>query len=399
MKTLLIDDDEFALKLLSIVLRDLGFDQITQYTRARDALTQLEESADEATLIFCDLQMPDMDGVEFVHHLNRIGYAGGLVLVSGHDSRVLQTGCRLAQAHKLHVLGAVHKPASPVKLKQLLGSQIGRADFAARAPRKTYSAADLRHAIENNELCNHYQPKVATDTARLIGVECLARWHHPEDGLVYPDQFIPLAEAHGLIDALTRVVLRGALHQTRRWQDSGLDVSMAVNVSMASLTALEFPEFVADSLAEARLPPASLILEVTESRLMNDPLSSVNVLIRMRLKGIGLSIDDFGTGHSSLAQLRDVPFDELKVDRSFVHGASRDGSQRAILEASLGMARQLKMKTVAEGVEDRDDWDLMRKLHCDVAQGYFIARPMAGEQLIDWVAQWDQRCRALALTL
>lgn len=206
---------------------------------------------------------------------------------------------------------------------------------------------------------------------------------------MFPDQFIAMAEEHGLIDALTGVVLTGALRQARLWQDAGLSLHVAVNVSMDNLAALEFTDFVVREVGKAGVPLTSLVLEVTESRLMKDSLGPLDILARLRLKRIGLSIDDFGTGHSSLAQLRDIPFDELKVDRSFVHGAYRDASLRAIVEASLGMARQLGMKTVAEGVEEQADWDFLRAAGCDLAQGYFIAKPMPAADLAGWIADWD----------
>ncbi|MDX9766086.1 MAG: EAL domain-containing protein, partial [Ectothiorhodospiraceae bacterium] len=244
---------------------------------------------------------------------------------------------------------------------------------------------------------NYFQPKVNPASGEVAGVEVLVRWHHPRDGLVMPVQFIPMAEEQGLIDGLTQVVLVDALHQARQWQDDGMPLHIAVNVSMDSLAALEFADFVADEVARAGLPMNHLVLEVTESRLMKDPRAALDILARLRLKRIGLSIDDFGTGHSSLAQLRDIPFSELKVDYGFVHGAWRDASLQAIFEASLGVARQLGMKTVAEGVEDRDDWDFLRARGCDLAQGFFIGRPMPAAELPEWMAQWEARRRDLDL--
>jgi EAL domain-containing protein (putative c-di-GMP-specific phosphodiesterase class I) len=274
-----------------------------------------------------------MDGVEFVRHLARIGYAGGLVLVSGEDGRILQAVEKLAKAHNLNVLGALHKPVSPEQLQHILD---GKSRRVARAlVRKIYEPDELRRAIAGGELVNYYQPKVALATGTIAGVETLVRWRHPQDGLVFPDQFIVMAEEHGLIDQLTRAVLTGALRQARLWQDAGLSLHVAVNVSMDNLAALEFPDFVAREMGKAGVPLTSLVLEVTESRLMKDSLAPLDILARLRLKRIGLSIDDFGTGHSSLAQLRDIPFDELKVDRGFVHGACRDASLRAIFERAL----------------------------------------------------------------
>ena len=231
----------------------------------------------------------------------------------------------------------------------------------------------------------------------LIGVETLVRWQHPDDGLVFPDDFIGVAEDNGLIDDLTHVVLAEALGQARRWLDQGLKLRVAVNVSMHTLARLEFADYVLGEVVRSGVAAEDLILEVTESRLMTDVLAPLYILTRLRLKHVGLSIDDFGTGHSSLSQLRDIPFDELKIDRSFVHGAGQDKTRRAIFTASLGMARQLGMRTVAEGVEDRADWDFLRQQGCDLAQGYFIARPMPADKLPAWLADWEARHSELAL--
>ncbi len=395
MGILLIDDEAFALKLLSHQLASLGVTDVTLREDAADALRLLETGEQEIGLIFCDLQMPGMDGVEFIRQLVRIGYSGGLVLVSGEDRRILQTAEKLSKAHRLNVLGALHKPVSPEQLRQVLENHPPRT-ATPHAARRAYTRGELWQALTGNELVNHYQPKVDLASGAVTGVETLVRWLQPGNGLIYPDQFIGTAEETGLIDGLTRTVLTNALKQARAWQDAGLHLNVAVNVSMDNLGSLDFPDFVARAAAMAGVPTTSLVLEVTESRLMKNPLDALDIFTRLRLKHVGLSIDDFGTGHSSLAQLRDIPFDELKVDRGFVHGAWRDPSIRAIFEASLGMARQLGLKTVAEGVEDRDDWDFLRASGCDMAQGYFIAKPMPAEQLAGWIAEWEVRYRELA---
>ena len=395
-KTLLIDDDSFALKLLAQQLNRLGCAGLTLCERTEEAIRLLESSPGAVGLVFCDLQMPDIDGVEFVRHLARIGYSGSLVLVSGEHGRLLRTVTKLAQAHRIHILGALKKPVTREQLNNVLAGFAKRKPDAPRAAAAAFGPAELERAIAADELVLHYQPKVALASGALIGVESLVRWQHPRLGLVYPDRFIGLAEDHGLIDALTLAVLAAALRQSRRWRDAGLELQVAVNVSMDNLAALDFPESVARLASEAGVEPSSLMLEVTESRLMKDARAPLDVLTRLRLKGVGLSIDDFGTGHSSLAQLRDIPFDELKLDRSFVSGAARDTSLGAIVEGTLAMARQLGLKAVAEGVEDQADWDYVCGHGCDVAQGYFIARPMPAVDLPGWRAAWELRRIELA---
>lgn len=392
MRILLVDDDAFALKLVRHQLGQLGYTDVEDFADPQEALTRLEADSATVDMILLDLQMPGIDGIEFVRHLARINFAGGVALLSGEDDRILQTAFRLASAHKLSVRGALHKPVTPGQLEVLLGAAT---DAPVRrtsgGSRKHYTAERLKQAIEAHELTNVYQPKVELATGRVAGVETLVRWQHPEDGMIFPDQFITLAEENGLIDALTRLVLKNAIAQARIWELAGLNLHVGVNVSMENLSDLNFPDSVAKALSDAGASHRSLVLEVTESRLMTNVISSLDILTRLRLKHIGLSIDDFGTGHSSLAQLRDIPFDELKVDRGFVHGAGRDASKHAILDASLAMAKQLGMTTVGEGVEDRADWDALRAAGCALAQGYFVARPMAAGAFPKWLEEWTVR--------
>lgn len=385
---LVLDDEPFMLMLLARQLANLGYTDVATCDNGQTALDRVDDALHVPQLILCDLNMPGMDGVEFVRKLVEHGYTGALILVSGEDERTLQSARKLVQAHHIEVLGSLHKPVSPQALSQMIEGWVPNARAVRRAPRKRYGAERLAQAIQHGELINYYQPKVSVATGEVIGVETLVRWRHPQDGMVFPDQFIGLAEAHGLIDALTAVVLAQALRDTAEWEREGLKLKVAVNVSMDNLTALEFPERVTAAAVAAGVSSQSIVLEVTESQLMKDLRAPLEILTRLRMRRFRLSIDDFGTGHSSLAQLRDVPFDQLKIDQSFVHGASGNETMRAIFFASLGLAKELGMEVVAEGVEDQADWDFLRKTGCDLAQGYFIARPMPVEEVHLWVLGW-----------
>jgi EAL domain-containing protein (putative c-di-GMP-specific phosphodiesterase class I) len=234
---------------------------------------------------------------------------------------------------------------------------------------------------------------VAMADGAVVGVEALVRLRHPLLGLVYPDRFVGVAEAHGCSDALTHAVITSALRDAVAWSDAGRPLQVAINLSMDNLLALDFPDTLDVWIAAAGVTPADLVLEVTESRLMHDPLAVLDVLNRLRLKGFRLAIDDFGTGHSSLAQLRDIPFQELKLDRGFVHRADCDPARMAIVESTLAMAHRLNMTVVAEGIEDVQDWDYLAGLGCDVAQGWHIARAMSAHEVVPWCAGWDARRR------
>ena len=391
-RILVLDDESFMLKLLNRVLANLGFTSVILCDSGRAALESIDANS-RPNLILLDLNMPEMDGIEFVRHLVERHYVGSLILVSGEDERMLQTAEKLVQAHKIPILGHLHKPVTPESLSLLLDKWTPPSRSSQGIPKKIYHAEELRAALDNHELINYYQPKVAVASGEVIGVETLVRWNHPVDGIVFPDMFIGVAEAFGLIDELTQVVFSNALAQAKAWRDAGIRLRVAVNVSMDNLASLSFLNFVAEMTAKVGIAPQDIVLEVTESRLMQDTRAPLEILTRLRLKRFRLSIDDFGTGHSSLAQLRDIPFDELKIDQGFVHRAWSDETLRAMYDASLSLARQLGMEIVAEGVEDRNDWDLLQRTGCDLAQGAFVSRPMLPGELPGWIEAWHERIR------
>lgn len=393
-KILIIDDDPFMLKLLTHMLENLGCNSATACDSGHAALEVIDSHNGHPDLILLDINMPEMDGVEFVRYLVERHYSGSIILISGEGERMLLTAVTLVQAHNIPVLGYLHKPVTPEGLAALLRKWSPPSQNELRMAKKNYSAEEIRAAIANGELINYYQPKVAIATGRVMGVETLVRWQHPLDGMVLPGEFIGGAEAHGLIDGLSRVVLANALAQAKVWQDMGLVLQLAVNVSMDNLASLDFADFAASQAAAAGVPPQQVVLEVAENRLpANDLRAPLETLARLRLKRFRLSIDGFGTGHSSLAQLRNTPFDELKIDRSIVRGAWAGKAEQEKYDACLGMARQLGMETVAVGVEDHDDWNFLHHTKCGLAQGYFIAKPMPAADLPAWMEDWRLRAQ------
>jgi EAL domain-containing protein (putative c-di-GMP-specific phosphodiesterase class I)/FixJ family two-component response regulator len=390
-KILVLDDEPFMLKLLDRMLRNSGYPRVTTCDNGQQALVLVGQLESYPDVILLDINMPQMDGVEFVRHLVEHRYLGSLILVSGEDERVMQSVETLVRAHRISVLGYLRKPVKTQELCELLDKWTAPVALADRKVEPLLDPAELARAIAQGELLNYYQPKVRVANGELLGLETLVRWQHPTRGLVPPDQFIGVAEQHGLIDELTLVVLAAALAQARVWKDAGLVLRLAVNLSMDNLTSLNFFDELVDLTTRAGVTPQDMILEVTESRLMEDQRIPLEILTRLHLKRFHLSIDDFGTGNSSLSQLRDIPFDELKIDQSFVHGAWSNTTQCAMFDASLGLAKQLKMEAVAEGVEDQSDWDFLRQRGCNLAQGYFIAPPMPAEDLPAWLATWELR--------
>ena len=248
---------------------------------------------------------------------------------------------------------------------------------------------DLRQALDRDlrQLALHYQPKLQLTDNRPCGVEALLRWQHPTQGNIPPDQFIPLAEQTGLIVPLTHWVLETAIKQCRAWQDSGITLAVAVNLSVRVLHDQSLPAHIAHLLKTYNFQPANLTLEITETCLMADPVRAKAVLTQLAALGVQLSIDDFGTGYSSLAYLKELPVHELKIDKSFVLGMGADTTTKdaAIVRSVIGMAHALTLTVVAEGVENADAQTILADLSCDTAQGYHICRPIPAPNLERWL--------------
>jgi EAL domain-containing protein (putative c-di-GMP-specific phosphodiesterase class I) len=245
----------------------------------------------------------------------------------------------------------------------------------------------LRQAIENHELILEFQPQVSLQTGRIVSAEALVRWQHPRRGLLGPNEFIPLAERVMLIEPLTQWVLNAALRESRAWQAAGHTVVVAVNFSMRSFQDPYLLETISSLLTTWNMPPSSLLLELTESSLMADPAETIEVITRLRAKGLRIAVDDFGTGYASLGYLKHFPVDELKIDKSFIRGMATDRKDLAIVRSTISLAHELGLQAVAEGVEDSATWDLLAQAGCDQAQGYYICEPVSAaglrEQLDD----------------
>jgi len=250
------------------------------------------------------------------------------------------------------------------------------------SPERLALVGELRRAIDNDELTLVYQPKVNLETGRWIGAEALIRWQHPQRGMIPPDQFIPLAEQTGLIRLLSRWVLGAALRQVRAWQGAGIDLPIAVNLSMRDLHDPDLPDMVAELLSTWQVSPSRLMVEITENGLMAEPARALQTVTGLRAMGIRIAIDDFGTGYSSLAYLKRLPVDELKIDRSFVRELAGDRDDLAIVRSTISLGHDLGLRIVAEGVEDAATMDLLQELGCDIGQGYHISRPVPPQDLV-----------------
>ncbi len=378
---LVIDDDAPTVQRIMTVLSELGATTVDSVNNINTALGRITKTTEHPDIIICALSIPN--GVAFFRHLEEKQFVGGIVLISNKSERILRMGSNLAQAQHLNVLGSLLKPFTEGALLNVLAHFKGPKAIFSPLPQSILTPEALLAAIEQDQLVPFFQPKVSVKTGKLVGVEVLARWQHPEHGLVSPGLFIPVAEEHGLVGLLTQNILSKTFRLIAAHPKAGRTVPVAVNLSALMLSDIDLPMRIKDELDMIGIDPSNLTLEITESGLCENMISSLETLLRLNFKGIRLSIDDFGIGYSTFEQLHTMPFSELKIDRIFVTGAAQDGEEYMFFQSVVMLAKKLGLTTVAEGVETQEDWDVCRQLGCDVAQGYLIGRPVLAETFLN----------------
>jgi EAL domain-containing protein (putative c-di-GMP-specific phosphodiesterase class I) len=250
-------------------------------------------------------------------------------------------------------------------------------------PERIALVGELPDAIERNQLLLHYQPKIDLNSGRIVGVEALVRWQHPQRGLVFPDKFIPMAERTQIINPLTRWVIQDALRQVRIWRDAGFDLGLSVNLSTRNLLDTALCESIPDMAGNAGVPLDRLTLEITESAIMGDPEQCKRLLDGLHARGVVFSMDDFGIGQSSLSYIKDLPIHKIKIDKSFVMGF-KEPRNAAIVHAAIDMGHSLEMQVTAEGVEDEQTLKVLKAFGCDIGQGYFFSKPLPVDKMTGW---------------
>jgi EAL domain-containing protein (putative c-di-GMP-specific phosphodiesterase class I)/AmiR/NasT family two-component response regulator len=388
LRVLVVEDHGFQRRVALRLLADCGIEGVLEAADGASALELLERQPQAPDVILVDLDMPGMDGIEFIGHIAQRRLARAVALVSALDPALLNTVQTMARAYGLFVLGSVEKPLTGGKLQAVLAKYEERQAGVGEVESIDVSAEDMRAALAAGELVPWFQPQVEFGNGKAIGIEALARWHRADGQVVMPRHFIPVIEREGLADALTEAMLVQSCRWKRQWDLAGMRLRLSVNVSPATLHDPAAADHYQRIVQEHGVDPAEVVLEITESLVMADAARGLGVLARLRLKGFGLSIDDFGTGYSSLAQLSQVPFTELKIDQGFVTGAHAQPRKRAVVEASLDLARKLDLDTVGEGVETTEDWQMLATLGCSAAQGFLISPAVPGEELVATIGRW-----------
>ncbi len=393
-------------KVLALIMMDLD-----QFKAINDTLGH--HSGDMVLQQVANRLQQVLRGSDTVARLGGDEFAILLTAVSGREGvviaaqKIIETIRQplLIEGHTLHIgasLGIVLFPEhgdDPEKLMRsadvaMYSAKRARTGFAIydasldiQSSRLGFLQNDLQEAIETHQFVLHYQPKIDLVTNRISGVEALIRWQHPKDGLVLPDNFIPVVEKNGLIKPLTRLVLRMALQQLTEWQKQGTPLPIAVNISAINLQDPSFPDQVLEIMRDFNVHPSLLEMEITETALMQDPLHAIETVRRLCAMGIIISIDDFGTGYSSMAYLKKLVVAKIKVDKSFVMDMIKNENDNIIVRSTIDLAHNLGLTVVAEGVETQEALDRLRSLGCDTAQGYHMGHPLSIDQLDIWIAE------------
>ncbi len=390
MNVLLVDDDDYQRKLLHKMLTVVGVGNVHHAADAKSALDMTAQLADRLDVVISDLDMPGIDGMEFLRLLADQKITASVLILSSKHQSILRSVNLMAKEYGLQMLGALPKPASIDMLKNCLTGFVQQPRRTALVRAADIAVEDIRSGMDADQFEPFFQPKVDLRTRRIRGMEALARWCHPERGILPPGLFIDAMERNGMIDDLAWRMLDKSAIWLHEWGTAGLDFHVSINFSQASLTNVHVYDRIMEVISRHQLLPERFVIEVTESTAMTDIAHALECLSRLRMKGFGLSIDDFGTGHSSFQQLSRVPFSELKVDQAFVTGAMRQPHLRAVQESSIGMAKKFGLISVGEGIETQEDWDCLQQSGCDLGQGYFIAKPMEGTRFMGWAKAWNK---------
>ncbi|MQA18004.1 EAL domain-containing response regulator [Rugamonas rivuli] len=390
---LVAEGDQVQRHALADILVHLGVGRITQAPDGHTALRHFSAGiTPKVDIAIIDLALPGMDALELIRRLADAKSRVGVLVVGAQSNAVLFSVETMAAAYGINMLGAIGKPVIGSRLEALIANylepeQAHTASSRAQVP--PISFAEVGQGLQMREFDPFFQPKIELETGQVKGLEMFARWRHPLYGVLGPASFMQVLEDNRRIDFLDWSMIEKSVAACRTLHDQGIPISFSINVDQGTLAHPQFMEQISACLERHRIMPDYITFEMTESAVLTTDPHFLERLLRLRMKGFGLAIDDYGTGRSNLQLLARIPFSELKIDRSFVDGASKKQAIGTVLRSCLGLARSLDRRSVAVGVETKQDWDFLQGLGCTYAQGYYIAKPMPVEEFPAWLADWQ----------
>ncbi|MEJ0061678.1 MAG: EAL domain-containing response regulator [Alphaproteobacteria bacterium] len=389
---LVLDDDDFLRLTTANMLRPHSSKPVLEASDGKMALEILRrQDGNSIDIVLCDLNMPGMDGMEFLRHLGKNHPDVSVVIISSHDGALIGTVKKMAAAYNVRLLGAIQKPLSPLHIEAFISRHRALQSRTSRqAATPDFTIEDILNGIEQKQFEPFYQPKVGFKTGIVHGAEALARWIHPEHGVISPYAFIEPLEKSDNIEKLTYLIMEKSIAACRLLHDNGHPLSVSVNLSPSLLDNPDLADKILRVVRDAGINPNLVMFEITESAAMLNVAHSLENLARLRMHGFPLSIDDYGTGFSNIQQMMRIDFRELKIDQSFIRDCADNNALGIIVKSSIEMAHQLEIQCVAEGIETEKDWETVKGMGCDLAQGYFIARPMNLESLVEFCAGYGR---------
>jgi EAL domain-containing protein (putative c-di-GMP-specific phosphodiesterase class I)/CheY-like chemotaxis protein len=370
-------------------LGQLGASRVTDVPDGPTALRTLQAGfTPKVDVAVIDLALGGMDGLELLRAIAALKSSVRLIVVGAQPASVLFSVETLAQAYGVELLGTIAKPVSSAKLKTLLDNLQPAARPRTVAQSPAFSFAEVGVGLQQRQFEPFFQPKIELATGQVKGLETFARWRHPEHGVLGPGAFIDALEQNNRIDFLDWTMIELSVERCRQYHDQGIPISISLNLAPETLAHPNFIRQVQSCMKRHGVMPDYLTFEMTESSILKFDVDFIERLVRLRMMGFGLAIDDYGTGRSNLQLLARIPFSELKIDRSFVDGASKKRPLGTVLKSCLGLAHSLDRMSVAVGVETRQDWDFLQGLGCTYAQGYHIANPMEAGAFPGWLEDW-----------
>lgn len=380
-RALIIEDHELQAMVVKSDLKSLGIKNIHCVHSGKEALSFIKK--EKVDVIFCDLMLPEMDGIQIISSLNRNSYSSGIVVFSALGSDILSTVTLMCEKLNFTFVDTISKPAKKSDYERIIKKlevNINNSNKLKEKYKNTIQVEcdDVLLALSNGEIKNYYQPQIDFNTNRIVSVEVLARWLHPIYGLLSPAIFLPIIESSNLMNELFYVIFTNTLND---YSNGILSLPSSINLTESSLEVDAFSEWFISKCNEYKVKPSMFTMELTEKEVFNDSAILLKNISRLRTFNVGVSIDDFGTGHSSFVKLANLPFNEIKVDRGFITDCIKNKNKKTIVNISLALAKEMKMKIVAEGVEDETTWCYLKELGFDLCQGFYTGKPLPIEML------------------
>lgn len=386
MNVLLIEDDIFQAKMISNTLEQQSNAKVSITHSGEEALKLIAKTEFTPELVVCDLSMPGIDGIEVLYHFAQINPNTCFAILSAANDDILQSALNTAHAYGMNNLATFSKPLSSDEANKMLAMQAQSTKTISKPSTDTvkFTKNAFLYAFEHNQFELYYQPQVNVKDKRLSGAEALVRWNHPELGVLTPYHFLSELLSYGLGAELTEWLLENASADICYFKKQGINTSVSVNVNASDISNRGFTNELFELVDKYSISPSSLIIEVTEHEFSSDAAAMLETLTRLRLAGFEVSIDDFGTGYSSFYQLTTAPFNELKIDRSFVQQLLVSEKHYKSIKAICSLCNELGIKTVIEGVESDEEYSVLQNIGADKIQGYYFSKPMSKFNFVDW---------------